>query len=128
MLIKKRRSGANERNPLRICGSLIGSRLLLGKVFWQGFYWLKVALNATELVQVCNNCQRCSRDQKQPSSLTQLIQPTCQLQRWGMDLLVPLPPTLGNLRYAVVVVEYFSKWIEAKRLATITLATVQKFF
>jgi IS30 family transposase len=25
-------------------------------------------------------------------------------------------------------VEYFSKWIEAKPLATITLATVQKFF
>jgi transposase InsO family protein len=28
----------------------------------------------------------------------------------------------------VVAVEYFSKWIEAKPLATITLATVQKFF
>ena len=28
----------------------------------------------------------------------------------------------------MVAVEYFSKWIEAKPLATITLATVQKFF
>jgi transposase InsO family protein len=28
----------------------------------------------------------------------------------------------------VVTVEYFSKWIEAKALATITLATIQKFF
>jgi IS30 family transposase len=28
----------------------------------------------------------------------------------------------------VVAVEYFSKWIEAKPLATITLVTVQKFF
>jgi hypothetical protein len=34
----------------------------------------------------------------------------------------------GNLKYVVVAVEYFSKWIEAKPLATITLATVQKFF
>jgi transposase InsO family protein len=32
------------------------------------------------------------------------------------------------LKYVVVAVEYFSKWIEAKLLATITLATVQKFF
>jgi transposase InsO family protein len=31
------------------------------------------------------------------------------------------------LKYVVVVVEYFSKWIEAKALATITLATIQKF-
>jgi hypothetical protein len=28
----------------------------------------------------------------------------------------------------VVAVEYFSKWIEAKSLATITSVTVQKFF
>jgi hypothetical protein len=28
----------------------------------------------------------------------------------------------------VVAVEYFSKWIKVKPLATITLATVQKFF
>jgi hypothetical protein len=32
------------------------------------------------------------------------------------------------LKYVVVVVEYFSKWIEAKPLVTITSATVQKFF
>jgi transposase InsO family protein len=49
-------------------------------------------------------------------------------QRWGLDLLGPLPPTQGNLKYVVVAVEYFSKSIEAKPLATITLATVQKFF
>jgi hypothetical protein len=28
-------------------------------------------------------------------------------------LLGPLPPAQGNLKYVVVVVEYFSKWIEA---------------
>jgi hypothetical protein len=43
-------------------------------------------------------------------------------------LLGPLPPAQGNLRYVVVAVEYFSKWIEAKPLATISSATVQKFF
>jgi hypothetical protein len=50
------------------------------------------------------------------------------LQRWGLDLLGPLPPAQGNLKYGVVAVEYFSKWIEAKPLATITSVTVQKFF
>jgi ribonuclease HI len=56
-----------------LCGSHIGSRPLLGKVFRQGFYWLKAASDAAELVQKCENCQKCARDQKQPSSLTQLI-------------------------------------------------------
>jgi ribonuclease HI len=75
-----------------LCGAHIGSRPLLGKVFRQGFYWAKAASDVAELVQKCENCQRCARDQKQPSSLTQLIQPTWPLQRWGLDLLGPLPP------------------------------------
>jgi hypothetical protein len=75
-----------------LCGSHIGSRPLLGKVFRQGFYWPKAASDAAELVQKCEGCQKCARDQKQTSSLTQLIQPTWPLQRWGLDLVVPLPP------------------------------------
>jgi hypothetical protein len=111
-----------------LCGSHIGSRPLLGKVFRQGFYWPKAASDATDLVQKCKNCQKCARDQKQPSSLTQLIQPTWPLQRWGLDSLGPLQPAQGNLRYVVVAVEYFSKWVEAKPLVTITSVIVQKFF
>jgi ribonuclease HI len=90
-----------------LCGSHIGSRPLLGKVFRQGFYWSKAASDAADLVQKCENYQKCARDQKQPSSLTQLIQLTWPLQRWDLDLLGPLPPAQGNLRYVVVVVEYF---------------------
>jgi hypothetical protein len=99
-----------------ICGAHIGSRPLLGKVFRQEF----------EIC--CENCQKHARDHKQPSSLTQMIQSTWPLQRCELDLLGPLPPAQGNLRYVVVAVEYFSIWIEAKPLATITLAIVQKFF
>ena len=50
------------------------------------------------------------------------------MQRWGLDLLGPLLPAQGNLKYVVVAVDYFSKWIEAKPLATITSVTVQNFF
>jgi hypothetical protein len=51
-----------------LCGAHIGSRPLLGKVFRQGFYWPKVASDAADLVQKCENCQKCARNQKQPSS------------------------------------------------------------
>jgi hypothetical protein len=64
-----------------LCGSHIGSKPLLRKVFRQGFYLSKAASDAADLVQKCENCQKCARDQKQPSSLTQLIQPTWPLQR-----------------------------------------------
>jgi len=45
-----------------------------------------------------------------------------------MDLVEPLPAALGNLRYAVVAVEYFTKLIEAKALAIISSQALRKFF
>jgi hypothetical protein len=40
----------------------------------------------------------------------------------------PMSVGQGNLKYDVVAVEYFSKWIEAKALTTITSITTQKFY
>jgi hypothetical protein len=47
-----------------LCGSHIGSRPLLGKVFRQGFYWPKAALDVAELVQKCEGYQKYARDKK----------------------------------------------------------------
>jgi hypothetical protein len=68
------------------------------------------------------------KNQKLPSSLTQLIQPSWPLQRWGMNIIGPMPAVQRNLKYIVVAVKYFSKWIEAKDLATITSTIILKFF
>jgi hypothetical protein len=46
-----------------VCGAHIGSRILLEKVFRQGFYWPKAASDAADLVQKCENYQKCARDQ-----------------------------------------------------------------
>jgi hypothetical protein len=45
-----------------------------------------------------------------------------------MDIVGLLPTAQGNFKFAVVAVEYFTKWIEARPLATITSVTIKKFF
>jgi hypothetical protein len=45
-----------------LCEAHIRSSPLLGKVFRQGFYWPKAASDAADLVQKCENCQKCARD------------------------------------------------------------------
>jgi hypothetical protein len=39
-----------------------------------------------------------------------------------------VPSPQGNYKYAIVVVEYFTKWIEAKPLVNITSEAIRKFF
>jgi hypothetical protein len=57
-----------------------------------------------------------------------LIPPSWPLQRWGMDLVGPLPTAQGNCRFAAVVVDYFTKWVKAKPHANNKAPTIQKFF
>ena len=45
-----------------------------------------------------------------------------------MDLVRPLPPSQEGNKFVVVAIEYFTRWIETKPLATITSELVKKFF
>nr|KYP51948.1 Pol polyprotein [Cajanus cajan] len=44
-----------------------------------------------------------------------------------MDILGPFPPAKGQLKFLLVAIDYFTKWIEACPLAKITTENVQKF-
>nr|KYP55824.1 Pol polyprotein [Cajanus cajan]KYP58976.1 Pol polyprotein [Cajanus cajan] len=44
-----------------------------------------------------------------------------------MDILRPFPPAKGQLKFLLVAIDYFTKWIEACSLAKITTENVQKF-
>ena len=46
---------------------------------------------------------------------------------WGIDLIGSLPTGKGGVKYAVVVVDYFTKWVEAEPLASITTKKVLDF-
>jgi hypothetical protein len=45
-----------------------------------------------------------------------------------LDIVGPLPTAHGNLKFTFVAVEYFTKWIEARAVSTITSKTAQKYF
>jgi len=44
-----------------------------------------------------------------------------------MDILGPFSPGKGQVKFLIIAVDYFTKWIEAKPLTTITTQQVQQF-
>jgi hypothetical protein len=112
----------------RTCGSHSGPRALAAKVIRQGFYWPMIIYTANRVTRSCEACQKFSPRSSNPSQFTKLIAHTWPLQRWGLDIVGPLPMAQGNLKFTFVVVEYFTKWIEARAVSTITSKTAQKFF
>ena len=71
-------------------------------------------------VKTCDKCQRFSNLIRQPQEeLTPMMAPWPFVQ-WGLDIMGPFPMALRQLKYLVVGIDYFIKWVEAEPLATIT--------
>ena len=49
-----------------ICRNHSGSRSLMHKLIWVGYYWATMQNNAQAYVKACDNCQRFSNIIKQP--------------------------------------------------------------
>ncbi|XP_004296026.1 PREDICTED: uncharacterized protein LOC101306711 [Fragaria vesca subsp. vesca] len=61
-----------------------------------------------------------------PVPLSVIISPV-PFSQWGLDFVGRLPPAPGQLKFAIVLVDYNTKWIEAEPLATITTEKVINF-
>jgi hypothetical protein len=106
----------------------IGARALTAKVFRPGFYWPSIIDDTLKRVTTCEACQKFSSGTQAPSQPPQLITPSWPLQRWGIDTIRPLTTVQEHYKYAVVVVEYFTMWIEAKHLVNIAAVGLKRFF
>ncbi|KAJ3696801.1 hypothetical protein LUZ61_000506 [Rhynchospora tenuis] len=110
-----------------ICGSHQGSRTLGKRIMRQGYYWPSLRKDAEDLVRRCAQCQFHARiDHKPPNKLKSITSPW-PFDIWGMDILGPFPQAKGNLKFIVVAVEYFTKWIEVKALSLITSQKITDF-
>ncbi|XP_076945347.1 uncharacterized protein LOC143616394 [Bidens hawaiensis] len=48
-------------------------------------------------------------------------------QKWGIDIVGPFPEGTRKAKFLVVAIDYFTKWVEAKPLRTITGEQVKRF-
>ncbi|XP_065004118.1 uncharacterized protein LOC135636357 [Musa acuminata AAA Group] len=109
------------------CGEHIGERALAHKILRQGYYWLTMRQDAKAFVQRCSSCQEHARTARRPAVLFTPVDCAWPFAQWGLDILGPLPPASGQWKYIIVGVDYFTRWVEAEPLATITESQVQKF-
>ncbi|XP_056695050.1 uncharacterized protein [Spinacia oleracea] len=99
-----------------ICSSHIGGRALAEKALRTGYYWPTLKEDALDLVKRCDKCQRFAHLIRRPAQKLTPITSPIPFSKWGMDLLGPYTTAPGGLRYVIVVVDYFTKWVETEAL------------
>ncbi|XP_021761159.1 uncharacterized protein LOC110725991 [Chenopodium quinoa] len=109
------------------CGSHIGGRDLAKKAAHLGYYWPSLKSDSMKMVKKCNKCQRFATLIHRPANSLSAISSPLPFAKWGMDILGPYTPTSGKRRYVFVVVDYFTKWVEAEAVRGIKWTDVSAF-
>jgi hypothetical protein len=111
----------------RICGNHSRACSLLKKIIRAGYYWPSIQMDANSFVQRCDKCQRFANLLRSPpEELTPMTTPW-PFTQWGLNIMRPFPIKRRQLKFLVVAIDYFTKWVEAKPLAMITERNIQNF-
>ncbi|XP_050207633.1 uncharacterized protein LOC126657052 [Mercurialis annua] len=108
-----------------ICGAHEASAALVRKASLQGFYWLSMKKDAEDLVLKCDKCQKFGAVIRTPASEQHPIGSPWPFMTWGVDILGPFPPARGQVKFIVVAVDHFTKWVEVEPMKTITTEKIQ---
>ena len=110
-----------------ICGDHASPKSLVSKVIQIGYFWPTIQVDAIELVKKCDKCQRFGNVQGLLVERLTVIASPWPFVQWGIDIVDPLPLGKGQVKFLLVAIDYFTKWVEAEALATITEAKIQSF-
>ena len=111
-----------------ICENYSGARSLVHKLIKARYYWPTMQKDVQTYVKTYDKCQRFSNAIRQPfEELTPMTAPW-PFAQWGLDIMGPFPTTARQLKFLVVGIDYFTKWVEAEALATITKKNIRNFF
>ncbi|GKE53301.1 reverse transcriptase domain-containing protein [Tanacetum coccineum] len=103
----------------------IGARSMVAKAIRQGYYWPTMHMDARNVTQKCDSCQVLSPVLRHPKTLMTSIVAPWPFYQWGMDILGPLPQASEKLKFVIIAIDYFTKWIEAKSLARINKSLME---
>nr|GFD20266.1 reverse transcriptase domain-containing protein [Tanacetum cinerariifolium] len=79
------------------------------------------------MIRKCNDCQVHRPVTRHPQQHLTPITAPWPFYKWGIDIAGPFPEGPGKVKSLIVAMDYFTKWIEAKAVATITGGQVNKF-
>jgi hypothetical protein len=109
------------------CGHHASSRAIVAKAFRHGFYWPTALRDAEELVKKCNGCKRFAKKRHQLASALKTIPITWPFSGWGLDMVGPFRTARGGMTHLLVMIDKFTKWIEAKPIKKLDGSTAVTF-
>nr|GEW09963.1 reverse transcriptase domain-containing protein [Tanacetum cinerariifolium] len=102
------------------CSMHSGPWSVVARALRSGYYWPTMYRDARDVIKKCSDCQVHRPIPRQPQQQLTPITSPWPFYKWGIDIAGPFPVAAGGLKFLIVAIDYFTKWIEAKAMVTIT--------
>nr|GEX87130.1 reverse transcriptase domain-containing protein [Tanacetum cinerariifolium] len=103
-----------------------GTRSVVAKAMRTGYYWPTMHKDARTLIRACQDCQVHKPVPRNPQQKLTPITSPWPFYKWGINIAGAFPEGPGKVKFLIVAMDYFTKWIEAKPIATITGNQIKK--
>ena len=84
-------------------------------------------MDANKFVQHCDKCQWFANLLHSPPEVWTPMTAPWLFTQWGLDIMGPFSIGRRQLKFLVVAIDYFTKWVKAEPLTTITEKNIQSF-
>ncbi|KAG8493230.1 hypothetical protein CXB51_010553 [Gossypium anomalum] len=111
-----------------VCGTHANGFTMARQIMRFDYYWSTMEGDCINYAKRCHKCQIYGDRINVPPSPLHVITLPWPFSMWGMDVIGPISPKASNgHRFIFVVIDYFTKWVEAASYANVTKLAVSKF-
>ncbi|KAG8490080.1 hypothetical protein CXB51_015364 [Gossypium anomalum] len=110
-----------------VCGTHANGFTMARQIMRFGYYWSTMEGDCISYSKKCHKCQIYGDKIHVPPSSLHVMTSPWPFSMWGMDAIGPISPKASNgHRFIFVVIDYFTKWVEAASYANVTKSAVSR--
>ncbi|KAK9042314.1 hypothetical protein V6N11_017391 [Hibiscus sabdariffa] len=111
-----------------ICGTHPNGFTMARRIMRFGYYWSTMESNCINYARKCHKCQIYADKLHTPPQPLHVMTSPWPFSTWGMDVTGPIFSKASNgHRFIFVIIDYFTKWVEAASFANVTESVICRF-
>ncbi|KAK9011583.1 hypothetical protein V6N11_044430 [Hibiscus sabdariffa] len=111
-----------------ICGTHPNGFTMARRIMRFRYYWSTMESDCINYARKCHKCQIYANKLHTPPQPLHVMTSPWPFSTWGMDVIGPIFPKASNgHRFIFVIIDYFTKWVEAASFTNVTESVICRF-
>jgi len=106
-------------------GTNMNGHSIARKILRAGYFWMTIENDCCKHVKKCQKCQIYADNINVSLTALNVLSAPWPFSMWGIDVIEP--KASNKHRFILVVIDYFTKWVEVASYANVTRKVVAKF-